>query len=96
MGRSDARLLKVPEGLTPQKPKESEKAQPVPEQTAEPSSPPPSEVQPPVELTECPRCGARLSALDIKTNHCFRCNAVLTSAAVPPDKGAAGRFEVHI
>jgi hypothetical protein len=96
MGRSDARLLKVPEGPRPQKPEETREAQPVPEQTVEPSPPPPSEVQPPVELTECPHCGARLSSLDIKTNHCFRCNAVLSSAAVPRDESAAGRFEVHI
>lgn len=96
MGRSDARQLKVPEGLIPPDREEQSEAQPVQEEAAEPESPPPSEAQPVAELEACPHCGVRLSSLDLKTNHCFKCNAMLTSPVPPASGGTESTFEVHI
>ena len=51
--------------------------------TVEPSSR--REVQP--ELTHCPHCQARLSALDNKLGQCMACNRMLTApGADRPDR----------
>ncbi len=31
------------------------------------------------ELEFCPNCGVRVTPLDLKTNHCFKCNKVLNA-----------------
>lgn len=91
MGRSDVGLLNVPLNL---KALES-----VPDEDVEQSSleeeqeqaPPPAKPT----LEYCPQCGNKLSPLDIKTNKCFKCWAVLDSE-VQTQGSAAGGFEVHI
>jgi hypothetical protein len=91
MGRSDVGLLNVPLRLRPSRPDPKEQQAQVEE--AKPEDQPKAPPRPVLE--NCPQCGTKLSPLDIKTNKCFKCWAILDAEA--QDKPVAGRgFEVHI
>jgi hypothetical protein len=42
-------------------------------------------VQQVTELEFCPNCGVRITALDLKMNHCFKCNKVLNANRGAPN-----------
>jgi hypothetical protein len=94
MGRNDVNLLPVPERVTPASVTELPGSDDLQEQAA--PAPVQSEVvivPPPLEC--CPHCGRNLSAIDLKTNHCFQCGMMLVEA--PPDRQAASDdFTVRI
>ena len=94
MGRSDANLLSVPKRETAQSQAdaaEGDDAQEMPVAEAVETEPISTQVQ----LERCPHCGRALSSIDIKTNHCFQCGAMLIEAT-PDRPSASGDFTVRI
>jgi len=64
MARNDAQMLAVPDPAA-MRLACSSKETPAPQQVT--------------ELEFCPNCGVRVTSLDLKTNHCFKCNKVLNA-----------------
>lgn len=64
MARNDAQMLAVPDPAAMQLACGSKEA-PAAQQVT--------------ELEFCPNCGVRVMPLDLKMNHCFKCNKVLNA-----------------
>ncbi|MBN2082622.1 hypothetical protein JW859_10515 [bacterium] len=86
MGRNNTDLLPVP-GYVP-----ATTPEPPPAVAEEPAA----AAVPTAELTSCPHCGEKLSALDIKMNTCFKCRMLLVTDTTPAVPSGRGAFEVSI
>ena len=91
MGRSDAHLLPVPQ---PQR-QQPISASPT-DQDVQLATDDETETTPVPPLTHCPHCQAPLCAIDLKTNYCFRCKAMLVQRSSHRLGQGGGAFTVHL